>query len=244
MHSIFNFLVVFFLWIELQRNICAFQLALGSQQSFYVHVDLPFPPVQWLYQTINSLLKSLPHSIQAHSVNDLIPNLRQKFNLVASTPSYWYLPHQHHHCSSLRNNSDLLLSKLEISTCTQDPTPFCYSRDPVPSFTPCFPLFSICSSLLSLTVCKYVPIFQDKTPSTLSHLFDHFVSTLSAYHTSWKNAVYWCSLLFYPQPTSEPTTSWLLCLSLLGNCSDKSFQWLRNHQIHRIIFIWNHCKWN
>lgn len=49
-------LLHFFLSKELQRNICAFQFDLGSQESFYVLLDFLFLLMQWI-----------PHSTQEHS---------------------------------------------------------------------------------------------------------------------------------------------------------------------------------
>lgn len=83
--SILSILCLFVLSTELQRNICAFEFDLGSQQSFPVHLEFALPPLQWLSQTLNSLLKSLPHPAQDHSVNGLIPNLRQKIQVGISS---------------------------------------------------------------------------------------------------------------------------------------------------------------
>lgn len=46
---------------------------------------------------------------------------------------------------------------------------------PFPIIIPSFPVFSTCCSLPSLMVYKYVPIFQNETPSTWSLLFGHLV---------------------------------------------------------------------
>lgn len=71
-------LLPFFLSKGLQRNIYTFQFDLGSQEFFYMPLDSLFLLMQWLHKTLDSLIKSQPHSAQEHSINDLIPNLRQE----------------------------------------------------------------------------------------------------------------------------------------------------------------------